>query len=60
MEIATQLETSGVQGLIFSSVVEGGDDNLIVYLANCTPTALRIQNEDEFIQEAKRIAAKRR
>lgn len=60
MEIATQLEKAGVQGLIFPSVVEGGDDNLIVYLANCLPAALRIQNEDEFIEEAKKIATKRK
>ncbi|ADW68512.1 RES family NAD+ phosphorylase [Granulicella tundricola] len=57
--VATQLEKAGIQGVIFPSVVEGGDDNLIVYVANCKAGALRIQNEDEFIQEATKIAAKR-
>ena len=58
VDVATQLEKAGIQGLIFPSVVKGGDDNLIVYVANCEPRALQIQNEEEFIQEAKKIAAK--
>jgi hypothetical protein len=58
--IAMQLENADVQGLIFPSVVEGGDDNLIVYLTNCAPKSVRIQNEDEFIEEARKIVAKRR
>jgi hypothetical protein len=37
-----------------------GDDNLIVYLANCAPNSVRIQNEDEFIEEAKKIVARHR
>lgn len=60
IDMATQLEKAGIQGLIFPSVVPGGDDNLIVYLRNCVPGSLRIQNEDEFIEETKKIAAKRR
>jgi hypothetical protein len=32
---AAHLQKAGVQGLVFPSVVAGGDDNLIVYLANC-------------------------
>jgi hypothetical protein len=39
---------------------KGGDDNLIVYVANCDPGALQIQNEDEFVQEAKKMVTKRR
>jgi len=35
MELAEHLQKTGVQGLVFPSVVEGGDDNLVVYLANC-------------------------
>jgi RES domain-containing protein len=60
MEVATILEKAGIQGVVFPSVVEGGDDNLVVYVANCMPAALQIQNEDEFVQEVKRIAAKRK
>jgi RES domain-containing protein len=60
VDVATQLEKAGVQGLIFPSVVTGGDDNLIVYLTNCTPKSVSIQNEEEFIEEAKKIIAKRR
>jgi RES domain-containing protein len=52
MDMARQLEKAGIQGLIFPSVVEGGDDNLVVYVANCAFGALQIQNEDEFIEEA--------
>jgi hypothetical protein len=40
--------------------VKGGDDNLIVYLANCALNSVRIYNEDEFIEEAKKIVAGRR
>lgn len=58
IDVATQLEKAGIQGLIFPSVVKGGDDNLIVYLANCAPGALKIQNEDEFILEAKKMVTK--
>ncbi len=60
MDIARQLEKAGIQGLIFPSVVMSGDDNLIVYLANCAPNSVRIQNEDEFIEEAKKIVARHR
>jgi RES domain-containing protein len=57
MELSRQLEAEGIQGLRFPSVV-GGDDNLIVYRANCGRTALTLQNELEVIDQAKRIAAK--
>jgi RES domain-containing protein len=59
VDVATQLEKAGIQGVIFPSVVKGGDDNLIVYVANCEADALKIQNEDEFIHEVANIAAKR-
>ncbi len=60
VDVATQLQNAGIQGIIFPSVVKGGDDNLIVYVANCDPDALQIQNEDRFIEQAKKIAAKPR
>jgi RES domain-containing protein len=60
VEVATQLEKAGIQGLIFPSVVKGGDDNLIVYVGNCVAGALQIQNEDEFIEEAKKMVSRRK
>jgi len=60
VDVATQLEKAGIQGLIFPSVVKGADDNLIVYVANCDADALKIQNEDEFIQDAKRMVSRRK
>ena len=59
MQLAKQLEKAGIQGIIFPSVVKGGDDNLLVYLANCTPGSVRIQNEAEFVEEVKKIVARR-
>jgi hypothetical protein len=47
------------ESLPYPSVVKGGDDNLIVYLANCIPGSVRIQNEDEFIEEMTKIVARR-
>jgi RES domain-containing protein len=58
MEAATLLVKAGVQGLVFPSVVEGGDDNLVVYIANCLPVSLEIHNKREFLEEAKKIAKK--
>ncbi len=58
--VATQIEKAGIQGIIFPSVMKSGDDNLIVYVANCDSEALQIQNEDEFILQVKNIAAKRK
>jgi RES domain-containing protein len=60
VRVATLLEKAGIQGIIFPSVVKGGDDNLIVYVANCGAGALHIQNECEFIEQAKKIAVKPR
>jgi RES domain-containing protein len=59
MAVAAELIAARVQALIFPSVV-GGADNLVVYLANCGPGALEIQNANELISKAKRIAAKAR
>jgi len=59
MNLARELEPNGIQGLLFPSVV-GGDDNLVVYLANCGPKALALKNEQQVIDQAKRIAAKHR
>jgi RES domain-containing protein len=59
MKLATQLVKADIQGLIFPSVVAGGDDNFVVYVGNCTSDSLRIQNEKEFIEEVKKIAKKR-
>jgi RES domain-containing protein len=57
MELSRELEAEGIQGLLFPSVV-GGDDNLVVYRANCGRRALKLQNEQQVIDQAKRIAAK--
>jgi RES domain-containing protein len=59
MTVAAELIAARVQALIFPSVV-GGTDNLVVYLANCGPGALKIQHANELISKAKRIAAKSR
>lgn len=60
IEVATRLVKAGIQGVIFRSAVQGGDDNLVVYAGNCSPTALRIKNAQNFIEEARRIAMKRK
>ena len=57
MELSRELEAEGIQGLLFPSVV-GGDDNLVVYRATCGRGALSLKNEQEVIDQAKRIAAK--
>jgi RES domain-containing protein len=59
MVLAGILEREGIQGLLFPSVIAGGDDNLIVYLSNCGATSLTLKNEHEIIEQAKRMAAKR-
>ena len=56
MDLARELESDGIQGLLFPSVV-GGDDNLVVYLANCSRKMLALKNEQQVIDQAKRIAA---
>lgn len=57
MELARELISAGIQGLVFPSVV-GGDDNLVVFRANCGRKALSLKNEREVIDQAKRIAGK--
>jgi RES domain-containing protein len=57
IELARELEAVRIQGLLFPSVV-GGDENLIVYRANCGRKALILQNEQAVIDQAKQIAAK--
>jgi RES domain-containing protein len=57
MDLAHELEARGIEGLLFPSVV-GGDDNLVIYRANCDPKALILQNEQKVIDQAMRIAAK--
>ena len=59
MTLARELESAGIQGLLFPSVV-GGDVNLVVYLANCGRRALAIRNEQLVIEQARRIAARHR
>lgn len=59
MELARELKSEGIQGLLFPSVV-GGDGNLVVYRANCGVRTLTLQNEKEIIDKAKRIAAARK
>jgi RES domain-containing protein len=60
MELAEHLQKAGVQGLVFPSVVAGGDDNLVVYLANCKPGSLKLENEAELIAQAKLISSRTR
>ena len=60
MELAAHLQKAGVQGLVFPSVVPGGDDNLIVYLTNCKAGSLKLENEAELIAQAKLIASRTR
>lgn len=57
MDLARELITAGIEGLVFPSVV-GGEDNLIVYRANCGRRALTLQNEREVIDQVRRIAGR--
>jgi RES domain-containing protein len=57
MELACELISAGIEGLVFPSVV-GGDENLVVYRANCGRMALSLKNEMEVIDQVRRIAAK--
>ena len=59
MELSRELEAEGIQALLFPSVV-GGDDNLVVYRANCGRGALSLKNEQEVIDLMGRITAKHR
>lgn len=55
MELAGELIDAGIEGLLFPSVV-GGDDNLVVYRANCGRRSLALKNEREIIDQVRRIA----
>ena len=57
MDLARELITAGIEGLVFPSVV-GGEENLIVYRANCGRKALSLKNEREVIDQVRRIAGK--
>ncbi len=57
MDLARELITAGIEGLVFPSVV-GGEDNLVVYRANCGRKALSLQNEREVIDQVRRIAGR--
>lgn len=57
MDLAQELITAGIEGLVFPSVV-GGEDNLIVYCANCGRKALSLQNEREVIDQVRRISGR--
>jgi hypothetical protein len=54
MDLARELEANGIPGLLFQSVV-GGDDNLVIYLANCSPKMLALKNERQVIDQAKEL-----
>ena len=57
MALARELISAGIQGLVFPSAV-GGDDNLVVYRANCGRNALSLRNEQEVIDQLRRIAGR--
>jgi hypothetical protein len=57
MELAGELISAGIEGLLFRSVV-GGDDNLVVYRANCGRKALSLKNEQEVLDQVRRIAGR--
>ena len=57
MELARELISAGIEGLLFPSVV-GGDDNLVVFLVNCGRRALSLKNEQEIIDQVRRIAGR--
>ena len=58
MELARELISSGIEGLLFPSVV-GGDDNLVVYRVNCGRKALSLKNEREVLDQMRRITRRR-
>jgi len=57
MELAEELISAGIEGLLFPSVV-GGDDNLVVYRVNCGRKALSLKNEREVLDQVRRIAGR--
>lgn len=57
MELARELISAGIQGLLFQSAV-GGDDNLVVYRVNCGRKALSLRNERDVLEQVRRIAGR--
>ena len=57
MDLARELITAGIEGRVFPGVV-GGEDNLIVYRANCDRKALSLKNERDVIDQVRRIAGR--
>ncbi len=57
MELGRELISEGIQGLVFPSAV-GGDDNLVVYRANCGRKALSLKNKREVIDQVRQIASR--
>ncbi|HEX5433183.1 MAG TPA: RES domain-containing protein, partial [Candidatus Angelobacter sp.] len=57
MELARKLISAGIQGLLFPSAV-GGDDNLVVYRANCGRKTLSLRNERDVLDQVRRIAGR--
>jgi RES domain-containing protein len=57
MELARELISAGIQGLVFPSAV-GGDDNLVVYRVNCGRKALSLRNERDVLDQVRRIAGR--
>ena len=54
VHVATQIEKAGIQGIIFPSVVKGGDDNLIVYLATATTAHSRSRTNTSLLKKQRR------
>lgn len=59
MELARELISAGIEALLFPSVV-GGDDNLVVYRVNCGRRAISLKNEEEVIDQMRRITGRRK
>jgi len=57
MELAGELISAGIQGLVFPSTV-GGDDNLVVYRVNCGQKALSLTNERDVLDQVRLIAGR--
>ena len=57
MELAGELISAGIQGLVFPSAV-GGDDNLVVYRVNCGRKALSLRNQRDVLDQVRRIAGR--
>jgi hypothetical protein len=59
VNVATQLQRSAFKDSSFPVSFREAMTTLIVFLGNCEDGALQIENKDEFIGEARKIAAKR-